>query len=78
MIARPEPEVEKGALDSLSLKSEDTENSSPIISQENGAVNNKQRSNGVVEGGSFDQVTGQLQWTWLSGERTRDRIVLTP
>merc|ERR1712133_310666 len=31
-----EPEVEKGALDSLSLKSEDTENSSPIITIENG------------------------------------------
>jgi len=51
---KPEPEVEKGALDSLSLKSEDTENSSPLITLENGVPNKK--SNGVVDGGNFDQI----------------------
>lgn len=75
-LPRPEPEVEKGALDSLSLKSENTDNSSPLISQEIGAGNNKQKSNGVVEGGSFDQVTGQLQWLREgmreNGELTRE------
>merc|ERR1719370_2364057 len=49
-----EPEVEKGALDSLSLKSEDTENSSPIITIENGVPSKK--SNGCVDGSSFDQI----------------------
>merc|ERR1711936_595397 len=52
-----EPEVEKGALDSLSLKSEDTENSSPLITMENGkSMPPIKKSNGVVEGGSFDQI----------------------
>jgi len=51
-----EPEVEKGALDSLSLKSEDTENSSPLITMENGSSSPIKKSNGVVEGGSFDQI----------------------
>jgi len=49
-----EPEVEKGALDSLSLKSEDTENSSPLITIENGVPSKK--SNGIVDGSSFDQI----------------------
>jgi len=49
-----EPEVEKGALDSLSLKSEDTENSSPLITLENGVHNKK--SNGVMDGSAFDQI----------------------
>jgi len=52
--ADSEPEVEKGALDSLSLKSEDTENSSPIITIENGVPSKK--SNGCVDGSSFDQI----------------------
>jgi len=54
--APAEPEVEKGALDSLSLKSEDTENSSPLITMENGSSSPIKKSNGVVEGGSFDQI----------------------
>jgi len=54
--APAEPEVEKGALDSLSLKSEDTENSSPLITMENGNSMPIKKSNGVVEGGSFDQI----------------------
>merc|ERR1712088_781007 len=55
--APAEPEVEKGALDSLSLKSEDTENSSPLITMENGkSMPPIKKSNGVVEGGSFDQI----------------------
>merc|ERR1719187_291842 len=55
--APAEPEVEKGALDSLSLKSEDTENSSPLITMENGNSSMPiKKSNGVVEGGSFDQI----------------------
>merc|ERR1719337_203595 len=56
--APAEPEVEKGALDSLSLKSEDTENSSPLITMENGGSSSLpiKKSNGVVEGGSFDQI----------------------
>jgi len=56
--APAEPEVEKGALDSLSLKSEDTENSSPLITMENGTSSSLpiKKSNGVVEGGSFDQI----------------------
>jgi len=55
-LAPAEPEVEKGALDSLSLKSEDTENSSPLITMENGSSSPIKKSNGVVEGGSFDQI----------------------
>jgi len=54
--APAEPELEKGALDSLSLKSEDTENSSPLITMENGNSMPIKKSNGVVEGGSFDQI----------------------
>merc|ERR1719422_1242252 len=54
--APAEPEVEKGALDSLSLKSEDTENSSPLITMENGSSSPIKKSNGVVEGGGFDQI----------------------
>merc|ERR1719490_700798 len=54
--APAEPELEKGALDSLSLKSEDTENSSPLITMKNGNSMPIKKSNGVVEGGSFDQI----------------------
>merc|ERR1719458_992639 len=54
--APAEPQLEKGALDSLSLKSEDTENSSPLITMENGNSMPIKKSNGVVEGGSFDQI----------------------
>ena len=73
----PEPEVEKGALDSLSLKGDEenssssplisehsspliTVDSSPLITMEKGSSVPVKKSNGVVEGGSFDQV-------WING-----------
>merc|ERR1719509_638628 len=60
-----EPEVEKGALDSLSLKGDEensssspliSEHSSPLITMETGSSVPVKKSNGVVEGGSFDQI----------------------
>merc|ERR1719318_484536 len=50
-----EAELEKGALDSISNKSEENENSSSLITIENGEEPVK-KSNGVVEGVSFDQI----------------------
>jgi len=52
-----EAELEKGALDSISNKSEENEyeNSSSLITIENGEEPVK-KSNGIVEGGSFDQI----------------------
>jgi len=52
-----EPEtVEKGALDSISSKSDENENSSPLISVEAGDSAPVKKLNGLVEGGSFDQI----------------------
>merc|ERR1719431_2258067 len=48
-------ELEKGALDSISNKSEENENSSSLITIENGEEPVK-KSNGIVEGVSFDQI----------------------
>jgi len=53
-VSPAEAEQEKGALDSLSLKSEDTENSSPLITIDTSVPIKK--SNGVVEGGNFEQI----------------------
>eukprot|EP00092_Neocalanus_flemingeri_P027688 GFUD01030053.1.p1 GENE.GFUD01030053.1~~GFUD01030053.1.p1 ORF type:complete len:782 (+),score=271.68 GFUD01030053.1:461-2806(+) len=50
-----EAELEKGALDSISNKSEENENSSSLITIESGEEPVK-KSNGIVEGGSFDQI----------------------
>jgi len=50
-----EAELEKGALDSISNKSEENENSSSLITIANGEEPVK-KSNGIVEGGSFDQI----------------------
>jgi len=50
-----EAELEKGALDSISNKSEENENSSSLITIENGEEPVK-KSNGIVEGVSFDQI----------------------
>eukprot|EP00092_Neocalanus_flemingeri_P080215 GFUD01100046.1.p1 GENE.GFUD01100046.1~~GFUD01100046.1.p1 ORF type:complete len:876 (+),score=283.26 GFUD01100046.1:309-2936(+) len=50
-----EAELEKGALDSISNKSEENENSSSLITIESGEETVK-KSNGIVEGGSFDQI----------------------
>jgi len=51
-----EPELEKGALDSISNKSvENDDSSSPLITMENGGGPIK-KSNGVVDGGVFDQI----------------------
>lgn len=52
-----EPELEKGALDSISNKSIENDHSSisPLITIENGEGPVK-KSNGVLEGGSFDQI----------------------
>merc|ERR1719430_1134913 len=50
-----EAELEKGALDSISNKSEENENSSSLITIENGEEPVK-NSNGIVEGVSFDQI----------------------
>jgi len=50
-----EAELEKGALDSISNKSEENENSSSLITIENGEEPVK-KSNGLVEGVSFDQI----------------------
>merc|ERR1719510_35053 len=50
-----EPDVEKGALDSLSSKSDENDNSSPLINIEAGDGPVK-KFNGVVEGSSFDQI----------------------
>merc|ERR1712126_644550 len=53
-----EPEsqdIEKGALDSISSKSDENENSSPLITVENGDGPVK-KLNGLVEGSSFDQI----------------------
>merc|ERR1719221_1082717 len=54
-----EAELEKGALDSISNKSEENENSSSLITIENGEEPVK-KSNGIVDGVSFDQ---SLTWT---------------
>merc|ERR1719464_1764601 len=52
-----EPEtVEKGALDSISSKSDENENSSPLISVEAGDSAPVKKLNGLVDGGSFDQI----------------------
>jgi len=48
-------ELEKGALDSISNKSEENETSSSLITIENGDETVK-KSFGIVEGGSFDQI----------------------
>merc|ERR1719225_1956874 len=48
--------VEKGALDSISSKSDENENSSPLISVEAGDTAPVKKLNGLVEGGSFDQI----------------------
>merc|ERR1712183_773980 len=53
--ASSEAELEKGALDSISNKSEENENSSSLITIESGEEPVK-KSNGIVEGGSFDQI----------------------
>jgi len=50
-----EAELEKGALDSISNKSEENENSSSLITIENGEEPVK-KSNGIVDGVSFDQI----------------------
>eukprot|EP00092_Neocalanus_flemingeri_P050341 GFUD01058159.1.p1 GENE.GFUD01058159.1~~GFUD01058159.1.p1 ORF type:complete len:809 (-),score=266.35 GFUD01058159.1:446-2872(-) len=50
-----EAELEKGALDSISNKSDENENSSSLITIESGEEPVK-KSNGIVEGGSFDQI----------------------
>merc|ERR1711892_1452480 len=50
-----EAELEKGALDSISNKSEENDNSSSLITIENGEEPVK-KSNGIVEGVSFDQI----------------------
>merc|ERR1711953_55458 len=50
-----EPDVEKGALDSISSKSDENDNSSPLINIEAGDGPVK-KFNGVVEGSSFDQI----------------------
>jgi len=48
-------EIEKGALDSISSKSDENENSSPLITLDNGEAPVK-KLNGLVEGTSFDQI----------------------
>merc|ERR1711936_607169 len=48
-------EDEKGALDSISSKSDENDNSSPLINIDNGGAPVK-KLNGVVEGESFDQI----------------------
>jgi len=48
-------EIEKGALDSISCKSDENENSSPLITLDNGEAPVK-KLNGLVEGTSFDQI----------------------
>merc|ERR1712029_86759 len=56
--SQQEPEsqdIEKGALDSISSKSDENENSSPLITVENGDAPVK-KLNGLVEGSSFDQI----------------------
>jgi len=53
--SQDEPEVEKGALDSISSKSDENDNSSPLINIDNGGAPVK-KLNGVVEGDSFDQI----------------------
>jgi len=50
-----EPDVEKGALDSISSKSDENDNSSPLINIDNGEAPVK-KFNGVVEGSSFEQI----------------------
>jgi len=50
-----EPDVEKGALDSISSKSDENDNSSQLINLDNGEGPVK-KFNGVVEGSSFDQI----------------------
>merc|ERR1712106_474434 len=49
------PELEKGALDSISIKSAEQDLSSPLITIENGEGPVK-KANGVIEGGAFDQI----------------------
>merc|ERR1712241_1669536 len=53
--SQDEPEVEKGALDSISSKSDENDNSSPLINIDNGVAPVK-KLNGVVEGDSFEQI----------------------
>merc|ERR1712126_541456 len=48
-------EIEKGALDSISSKSDENENSSPLITLDNGEAPVK-KLNGLVEGTSFGQI----------------------
>jgi len=49
--------VEKGALDSISSKSDENENSSsPLISVDTGDSAPVKKLNGLVEGNSFDQI----------------------
>jgi len=52
-----EPDLEKGALDSISSKSDENDNSSPLINIDNGDGDAPvKKFNGVVEGSSFDQI----------------------
>merc|ERR1719220_1517560 len=51
-----EPDVEKGALDSISSKSDENDNSSPLINIEAGDGGPVKKFNGVMEGSSFDQI----------------------
>jgi len=49
------PELEKGALDSISIKSAEQDLSSPLITMENGEGPVK-KQNGVIDSGAFDQI----------------------
>lgn len=53
-----DPDLEKGALDSISSKSDENDNSSPLITTvENGDSKDPvKKMNGLVEGTSFDQI----------------------
>jgi len=53
--AHSEPELEKGALDSISHKSDENDNSSPLISLSNGEESVK-KSNGLSEAPVLDQI----------------------
>jgi len=55
-LAHSPDTLEKGALDSISSKSDENENTSPLITVENGDSSPVKKLNGLVEGTSFDQI----------------------